>query len=253
MLGKIEKVWRNRNMLPDLFHFSRPTFSQFGEDLAIANLLRPKRSGTYVDVGANHPFEGSNTAYFYMLGWSGLAIDPNPKFADAYRRKRPRDIYLTCGASSTECELTYYEFPYDKFNTLSAERADQLAAEGEPPIRQQQIPCRPLGRLLGEHMAGRRVDLLNVDCEGFDLEVLQSADLAAMAPTVVIIEDFDRYRAFRDGRGESELDGYMRRAGYSPVYQCAWTSIYIANGWREAGDALAFDPPRSLIEYMPQG
>ncbi len=253
MLGKLEKVWRNRSILPALFHFSRPTFSQFGEDLAIARLLKPRRSGTYVDVGANHPLDGSNTAYFYMLGWSGLAIDPNPRFAAEFKRKRPRDTYLTCGASETACELTYYEFAYDKFNTLSLDRAQQLASEGNPPISQQQIACHPLRDLVAEHLAGRRVDLLNVDCEGFDLEVLKSADLATLSPTVVIIEDFDRYRAFRDGHGSSELDAYMRAANYSPLYQCAWTTIYVANDWRDAGDALAFDPPRSRIEYMPLG
>lgn len=50
--------------------FGHITYSQFGEDLVVANifaLLGVKRP-TYLDVGANHPLKGSNTALLYARG-----------------------------------------------------------------------------------------------------------------------------------------------------------------------------------------
>jgi FkbM family methyltransferase len=226
-------------------------FSHYGEDVAIAKLLRPQRRGTYVDVGANHPFVGLNTAYLYMLGWSGLAIDPNPAFSPEFKQRRPRDVHLTLGVAENDSELTYFEFNQDVLNTFSADRAQQLTDEGNGPIRKRQIPCRPLRTIIAEHLSNRHIDLLSVDCEGFDLEVLKSADLARLRPTVIVVEDFMRYVEFRDAMPAGEFDCYLRTEGYSPIFQSAWSSIYIANDWRELPNG-AFMPPKSLHDYMPK-
>src|SRR5581483_2694790 len=111
-MQKLKMLWRNRARLFPLLRAARPVFSQFGEDLAITKLLHPSGKGTYVDVGANDPFNGSNTAYLYTLGWSGLAIDPNPAFSADFKKHRPRDTHLTMGVSENEAELTYYEFSH---------------------------------------------------------------------------------------------------------------------------------------------
>ncbi|MEI9928867.1 MAG: hypothetical protein WDN44_15790 [Sphingomonas sp.] len=55
------------------------TTSFFGEDVLLGRLLKTASSGTYVDVGANHPIEGSNTYRLYRQGWTGLTIDPNSR------------------------------------------------------------------------------------------------------------------------------------------------------------------------------
>ena len=42
---------------------------QFGEDIVIKKLFdRKKKNGFYVDLGANHPFLHSNTAFFWLKG-----------------------------------------------------------------------------------------------------------------------------------------------------------------------------------------
>jgi FkbM family methyltransferase len=230
---------------------ARPIFSQFGEDVALTRLLHPQSSGVYVDVGANHPFDGSNTAYLYLKGWSGLAIDPNPIFAEQFRKVRPRDIYLTEGASLSPGALTYYEFEENKFNTLSDERSAQLVREGKVNIRQSSIPCRPLAESVRTHLKGKHIDLLSVDCEGLDLEVLKSAELDAMTPTVIIIEDFSQYLGFRDHEEEGELPQFLRSMNYAPIYQCAWSAIYVSRNWRDLPKTGAYDPPRDPNDYMP--
>ena len=149
------RVFRRARQLtrlpPDAWRSLLPSFSQFGEDHALLRLLKPRSTGTYVDVGANEPLEGSNTAFLYSLGWTGLAIDANPAFAPKFRKARPQDTFLTMGVALEPAELTYFEFGNNVFNTLSPERAAQLTAEGTRPIAERRIPCLPLRDIVRQH------------------------------------------------------------------------------------------------------
>lgn len=247
-------IYRKMRRLTDLpmevWSSARLSFSSFGEDNALAMLLNPQKNGTYVDVGANDPIKGSNTALLYFSGWSGLTIDPNPMFAPRFRKLRPRDIHLTMGVAAKRTELTHFQFETDSINTFSEERAGQLISEGTRPVRQEKISCRPLYEIIREHLPGKHVDLLCVDCEGLDSEVLASAKLEKLRPTVLIVEDFMHYCSFRDGSSQGEFDGFLRSAGYSPIFQSAWSAIYVAQKWRELPRG-AFHAPVSRSEYMP--
>lgn len=68
---------------------------------------------------------------------------------------------------------------------------------------------------------------------------------------MILIEDFDRYCNFRDGCHGGELDDYLRSMRYSPIWQAAWSSIYVANDWRDLPGG-AFDPPRDETNFMPK-
>ena len=249
--GRLYRRARQLTRLPpDAWRSLLPSFSQFGEDHALLRLLKPRSTGTYVDVGANEPLEGSNTAFLYSLGWTGLAIDANPVFAPKFRKTRPQDTFLTMGVALEPAELTYFEFENNVFNTLSPERAAQLTAEGTRPVAERRIPCLPLRDIVRQHLPGRRVDLLTVDCEGLDLDVLRSAHLEEMRPTVIMVEDFARYEAFREGGDPGELDRFLRGAGYLPICQLAWSALFVARDWRSHPDR-AFRPPTNEFGYMP--
>jgi FkbM family methyltransferase len=55
-------------------------YSQFGEQFAIFDALRPivEEPGRWLDIGAWHPTQFSNTRELYELGWHGVAIEPSP-------------------------------------------------------------------------------------------------------------------------------------------------------------------------------
>ena len=57
-------------------------------DLVFADVTR----GTYVDVGGGHPVADNVTFWFYLKGWHGLIVEPQPALAGAYRHIRPRDV-----------------------------------------------------------------------------------------------------------------------------------------------------------------
>jgi hypothetical protein len=82
------------------------SYSYAGEDLVALELLGDG-SGTYVDIGANHPTRANNTYLFYELGWSGVCLEPVPAAAAAPARSRPRDLFLNLAASDRDGRMTW--------------------------------------------------------------------------------------------------------------------------------------------------
>ena len=67
------------------------SYAQNREDVVLARALKHVERGRYVDVGANDPVADSVTYAFYDRGWSGIAVEPVPMYADRLREIRPRD------------------------------------------------------------------------------------------------------------------------------------------------------------------
>ena len=51
-----------------------------GEDIIGSQLLREVKRGFYIDIGANHPVNYSNTFSLYKSGWRGIGIDGNKDY-----------------------------------------------------------------------------------------------------------------------------------------------------------------------------
>ncbi len=223
----------------------KSTFSQYGEDHLINILLSPGTKGTYVDVGSHHPFQGSNTYGLYLRGWRGLTVDPNPEFSDAYARFRPHEPHLVEGVSDTHGSMTYYGYDCNVYNTLSDQRAADLAHGGTMATTRSSVTTRPLHEMVDEHLGGRPIDLLSVDCEGLDFQVIRSLDLTRNRPTVIIMEDYARLAMFRSGEGQSMLHSYLVDNGYNPFAQLAFSALYIAHDYRALmSRSEAFNPAR---------
>ena len=150
------------------------TFSQYAEDVVLNCILLPKRQGFYINVGAYHPWKQSNTYRFYLTGWNGITIKPNPDVADEFKRFRPRDTHLVMGVSPAQGVLTYYQFKDPKINSFDESQSQRMSS---PSIGQKAIECLPLREIVGQHAKDRQIDLMSIDCKGLDLEVLEEPRL----------------------------------------------------------------------------
>lgn len=209
-------------------------FGEYAEDAFIFAVLKPRARGFYVDVGAYHPIEGSNTYKLYLKGWHGITIEPNPHTARLFHRIRPRDHHVTCGvAREAAHDMVWHEFAYPTLNTFSAERAAGLQRAGFPCTGTQKIAVRPLQEIVDAICPEKHIDLLLIDCEGMDLEVLQSFDCERLRPPFILIEDWDGYRATRDRTARSPIGIYMEKISYRPIAQLFYSFFYVADDWRE--------------------
>jgi FkbM family methyltransferase len=165
--------------------YGYPSFSQFGEDRAIEQLFADRAGpGFYVDVGAFHPYGGSNTYLLYRRGWRGINIEPVPALCAEIRKRRPRDLTLQLAVADTPGTAEFLS--NGSFSGLADEH-HLGGLEGERII----VETRTLADVLAQYLpADQPVDVLDVDCEGHDLVVLQSNDWSRFRPRVILAEWF---------------------------------------------------------------
>ncbi|MFR4477508.1 MAG: hypothetical protein ACLT3Y_10060 [Ruminococcus callidus] len=95
-LEKAEEALREAGLLASELHlFNKKSYSQAGEDAILMYIFVmlgvPLSQCTYLDLGANHPCDMSNTWFFYQQGARGILVDANPKLAEELRQARPED------------------------------------------------------------------------------------------------------------------------------------------------------------------
>lgn len=201
----------------------RPSYSQYGEDVALIQQAFFSGPGFYVDVGACHPVLYSNTYLLYLSGWRGILIEPNPDLTKRLKQTRRRDTVVACGVSRERSVLTYNKFQRLELNSFDESQLPNLAAQGVTPIDSVKISTMPLHCILAEHQAPASFELLNIDCEGMDAEVLQSNDWERFRPKWIIVEDHDLTHSTPSAVNDilSAQDYSIRsRLGFSYIYAC---------------------------------
>jgi len=169
--------------------------------------------GTFVDVGANHPTERSQTWFLERHGWTGLLVEPNPDLCELLRAHRPksRTIQAAVCAPGAEGEAELHVAVDPAKSSLRPEWDHALTG------KRIRVPARTLNSLLAE--AGlSHCDFLSVDVEGMELEALRGLDLGRYQPGLILLEDhFYGY----------ERHFYLRRHGYKLVRRTGYNNWYV--------------------------
>jgi FkbM family methyltransferase len=201
---------------------ARFSFSQFGEDLVIEELLNQMgiSRGFYVDVGAFDPVIGSNTLLLSKRGWSGINIDVDEQKIERFRRARPRDWNLACGVSKVAGRKQFARYAAASMTRLIT-GTDHRSVLGDHPLETFEVDTRPLQAILEDSpFRGLQIDFLNIDCEGSDLEVLESLDFAAYRPRLLAVEAIDH-------SAQAKITEFANRNGYAMTHRLGFTRIFI--------------------------
>jgi FkbM family methyltransferase len=207
---------------------AQATYSQTGEDRIVAMLLelmgieRP----TYLDVGAHHPFQLSNTALLHRRGSRGLNIEADPDSIGAFHRYRRNDINLNIGIGPEPGRLTFYRMSAPTLNTFSQATAEMVQAEGEFRIVDTiDVEVRTLADVLAEHWSGCP-DFLTIDTEGGDVDILRSMPDWPAMPAVVCAETL----TFGDAVSQQkipEIPEVLAPLGYVAIAETYINTIFV--------------------------
>lgn len=206
--------------------FSKQSYSQCGEDLIVKYIFDkigiPKPS--YLDIGAFHPYNISNTALFYRLGFRGINIEPDPVLFKAFLKHRPEDINLNVGISTDEAELDFFMLNVPTLNTFSKKEAENYALEGDLFVKDvKKIKVLPVQTILDKHFQGQFPHFLSLDAEGIDELVIKSIDFETAYPLVICVETISFSNTGR-GQKNTEMIDFLRSKGY-----IAYADTYINN------------------------
>jgi FkbM family methyltransferase len=165
--------------------------SQFDEDVLIARWLPRDALHLYIDVGAGHPVDLSNTHLLHEQGWAGMCVEPDPGFAALLREARPKAVVR-------ECVVSEYDHPSGDFFVVEEDRtlstadpfvANSRSAEGKT-VTARAAPYRSLASLLiGVTPMFLSPGVLSIDVEGEEEQVLDGCPWGAgFSPALIVIE-----------------------------------------------------------------
>ena len=154
---------------------NKKSFSQFGEDLFIAEFFANQKEGKYVDLGAFHPMRLSNTYLLFKKGWSGTNIDLNPITIDLFNLARKNDDNICCLMAGKENLLK--DVYFEDWSAANSITSNKNLSE------RKQMKTKTF-----ESLIYKNFDFLNIDLEGHDYEILQTIDLRKFNPKLICIE-----------------------------------------------------------------
>lgn len=227
---------------------ARISYAQNAEDILLDRLFAG-RVGTFVDIGANHPFIDSNTYYFYLRGWRGVNIEPNPRAADLFQKHRPSDTTLTLALSDAEGELPFFEVTSADgstgLSTLDRAAAESYRAEGGYTIAESSVPVRTLRSVIDEQGI-EPPDLVSIDVECHEAAVLRGIPLDTWRPKVLVVESTLPLSGVPSYRGWEPM---LLEHGYVLAAFNGVNRFYLRDDL--AGERSRFETPVSALDrYM---
>jgi len=193
--------------------------SQFGEDRYIFENIPLPANGVFVDVGAGHPVSLSNTYFFEQNGWTGVCIDADPAQIELLKSKRANVEWAAVSAQEGELEISQSYIP----TFSSAIGKEEYKSILKVPVKGTiKVPAYRLETILQKHGIGR-VDLLDIDVEGLEIEVWQTLDYEKHRPRVVVME----FQTFGLGDSSSEIRDVFAKLPYKLVYTTCTNFIFV--------------------------
>lgn len=204
-------------------------YSQFGQDeFILKNIFQNKKEGVFVDVGANHPTNCSNTFLLEQNGWTGIAIEPQQNLRD-----------LWPAARKTPC-LKFVIGPENKiinFIEGNPEEHGLSGVEGFNKVKTNHktisLEQKKLSDILSENLIDE-VDYLSIDVEGYEMNVLESVDFSKVKIKVISIENdlgFQKLpfigKRLGSELGDNKLRKYLKDRGYKYVARIVCDDFFI--------------------------
>lgn len=191
---------------------------KFSEDkgkhfLFLKDYFKEKKDGFYIDVGCFHPIRLSNTKFLYDKGWRGINIDISKKSIDLFKITRKKDINLNIGiGNKNEISEAYFKKDLFHANTLVYDHAKIFLGN----YTKKKINVHTLNSVISNNAKNKKIDFLDIDCEGKDLEVLEGLDLNKNEIDLISIE-MHGYDEKIKRNGELIFD-VMKKNRYKKLY-----------------------------------
>jgi FkbM family methyltransferase len=167
--------------------------SEYGEEWIVRDYFNDMRGGVFVDVGANDHQRNSNTYFLEReLGWSGLAIEPQEQFAEAYARYRPRTTFVPLFVSDVSNNRAVLYVPGNN-NLIASSTREFVEGKGGDDIVPHETNTTTLDDIL-RRSGIERFDFLSMDIELHEPAALRGFSIETFAPRLVGIEAHPQVR-----------------------------------------------------------
>lgn len=197
--------------------------SQAGQDLVVDQLMKQKRSGTFVDVGGYDGVTGSNTLFLESRrAWTGVLVEPVPaQLAKAEAARTCPCLGLAVAPTEGEADFIEISEGYTQMSGLADTYDDALLGKVRENGRHKETVLRVQTKTLSSILIEAGLpnpDFVSLDIEGGEIACLQSFPFA----------DHDvRIWSIENNTGTSEIKQIMEQSGYALVEFCGPDELYL--------------------------
>ncbi|VDI38608.1 Hypothetical predicted protein [Mytilus galloprovincialis] len=205
------------------------SWSQYGQDQFIDNLLNKKENGFFVEIGGYDGESFSNTLYFEKIrGWNGLLVEASPFLYDIMLKK-DRQCYMVNACISTSLPTMTFVLAggiTSAKETLTDMHRKRIArdkitygknANWAHTNETVKVHCLPLLQLM-KTLGRNTIDYFSLDVEGAEMHILHSIEWTEININVFTIET-DQHR--------DKIITFMTQKGYKWIQKLRGDDIFI--------------------------
>lgn len=230
------------------------SYSQYGQDVFCHNtFFKNKKSGFFVEMGADDGVDKSNTFLFEKKGWNGLCIEASPKRFSLLKKNRSC-ICENYAIHPTARTVRFMDISgYGKglsgiVDNYDPRHLKRINEEIKNPDNKGydiiEVPAISINELLQKNKA-YYIDFFSLDVEGGELEILKSLDMRRFTIDVFCIEN---------NFNSTNLLYFMSEKGYLLINTIGSDEIYIRKSSLLIVNANLFsdksDVARKIVEIL---
>jgi FkbM family methyltransferase len=201
------------------------SYAQRFEDLYLMRCFGDRADGFYIDIGSGHPVYDNVSFAFYLKGWRGITVEPNPWLSRLTRAVRPRDRHVEALVGSACGEATFYLVrEFHGLSTMIEGHAQAALTQFGKSADAIAVPLTTLAALCSAQ-APAAFDFLKIDVEGAEPEVLLGGDWERFRPKVIVVEALAPYTL---APAWEQWEPFLARHGYSYVWFDSLNRYYLA-------------------------
>ena len=136
----------------------------------------------YIDIGAKHPIDLSNTYCLYQVGWSGDIYEPQPQFKELFNRIRPNDKFHQVAISNRNGHATLYVDNIDRSYATLEESWIERLNYGWSSLNIKTVDASNLSGIY---------DFCSIDVEGHESTIINRLDFDKFRVGVFMIESIE--------------------------------------------------------------
>jgi FkbM family methyltransferase len=156
------------------------------------NAIFNKRSGFFIELGANDGLRQSNTAFLEKkMDWTGILVEPSNMGYRKCLENRPNSTCYNYACVSDEYNEEYISGDFNNMQLMASINGTRLNR-----TNLIQVKAITLANLLDQHETNN-IDFLSLDAEGYELNIIKGLNLDKYRPNYMLVEiyntDYDEF------------------------------------------------------------
>lgn len=224
-------------------------YSQSQQDKIVDKLLSSKEKGFFLDIGAHDGVNFSNSLFFEeSRKWTGICIEPVPKFFKILEEKRTC-IKLNVCIADTEKEIEFVEVegPASMLSGILTPESTNHFLRIKDAVKNQggsysiyKLNTLTIDSILNQYTIST-IDYLSIDVEGFELDILRTINFDKYNVRIMTIENDQR---------DNHIISFLESKGYKSLCFSGPDEIFIKKGQIDFSINLLFYKTKGILQRI---